>query len=99
MRIHVEIGDLGSGIQRSAYFLESHVNRDMNEVFIGGGECAGEIEERVDTEFWVQSTATCTGHGLRGPAILQTCGIGVMSYDNHEGGGDGGRHHEYGGEY
>lgn len=44
MRIHIEIGDLGGEIESVTDFLESHINRDVDEVFIGGGERAGEVE-------------------------------------------------------
>ena len=89
MRVHLEIGDTGGEIQGPAEVLQRHVERNVDEVLLGGGERAREVEERADAEVRVEGLAARAGNGLGG--LVADGGAHGTSLEAHEeDGGDGG---------
>lgn len=69
--------------------LQRHVERNVDEVLLGGGEGAGEFEERVDAESRIEGLAARAGNGLGGlVANRGTCCTRLEAHE--EDGGDGG---------
>lgn len=50
MRIHIEVGDLGGDVEGAADLLQGEVEGNVDQLRLGGGGCAGEVEERIQAE-------------------------------------------------
>lgn len=64
MWIHLLIRNPGGVIQRLAEVLQRHVERNVNEVLLGGGSGAGKVQQRVNAESRVESLTARAGDGL-----------------------------------